>query len=66
MAQLLVARLPPQRQVTKQIMTRWTLHKQMHRHPPNDRILDVHMHHAQSLPMLVCVCVCVVYWYLVQ
>jgi hypothetical protein len=45
--------LPPQRQVTKHIMQTWTLHEQMLRNPPSDRMRDVHMlHHTQSVPML--------------
>jgi hypothetical protein len=45
--------LPPQRQVTRHIMQTWTLHEQMMRNPPTDRIRDVHMlHHTQSVPML--------------
>jgi hypothetical protein len=45
--------LPPQRQVTKHIMQMWTLHEQMLRDPPTDRMRDVHMlHHTQSVPML--------------
>jgi hypothetical protein len=45
--------LPPQRQVTKHIMQTWTLHEQMLRNPPTDRMRDVHMfHHTQSMPML--------------
>ena len=45
--------LPPQRQVTKHIMHTWTLHEQMLRNPPTDRMRDVHMlHHTQSVPML--------------
>ena len=45
--------LPPQRQVTKHIMQTWTLHEQMLRNPPTDRMRDVHMlHHTQSVPML--------------
>jgi hypothetical protein len=43
--------LPPQRQVTKHIMQTWTLHEQMLRNPPTDRMSDVNMlHHTQSLP----------------
>jgi hypothetical protein len=45
--------LHPHRQVTKHIMQTWTLHEQMLRKTPTDRMLDVHMlHHTQSLPML--------------
>jgi hypothetical protein len=45
--------LPPQRQVTKHIMQTCTLHEQMLRNPPTDRMRDVHMlHHTQSVPML--------------
>jgi hypothetical protein len=34
-------------------MQTWTLHEQMLRNPPTDRMRDVHMlHHAQSVPML--------------
>ena len=45
--------LPPQRQVTKHIMQTWTLHEQMLRNSPTDRMRDVHMlHHTQSVPML--------------
>jgi hypothetical protein len=45
--------LPPQRQVTKHIMHTWTMHEQMLRNPPTDRMCDVHMlHHTQSVPML--------------
>ncbi len=34
-------------------MQTWTLHKQMLRNPPTDRMRDVHMlHHDQSVPML--------------
>jgi hypothetical protein len=45
--------LPPQRQVTKHIMQTWTLHAQMLRNPPTDRMRDVPMlHHTQSVPML--------------
>jgi hypothetical protein len=67
-----VCRRCQQRQVTKQIMTAWTLHRQMARNPPTDRMRDVHMlHQSQSLPMLdegsslrrdVCVCVRVQVW----
>ena len=43
----------PQRQVTKHIMQTWTLHEQMLRNSPTDRMRDVHMlHHTQSVPML--------------
>jgi hypothetical protein len=45
--------LPPQRQVTKHIMQTWTIHEQMLRNPPTDRMSDVHkLHHTQSGPML--------------
>jgi len=45
--------LPPQCQVTKHIMQTWTVHEQMLRNPPTDRMRDVHMlHHTQSVPML--------------
>jgi hypothetical protein len=45
--------LPPQCQVTKHIMQTWTLHEQMLRNPPTDRMRDVHkLHHTQSVPML--------------
>ena len=45
--------LHPHRQVTKHIMQTWTLHEQMLRKTPTDRMLDVHMlHHTQSVPML--------------
>ena len=34
-------------------MQTWTLHEQMLRNPPTDRMRDVHMlHHTQSVPML--------------
>jgi len=43
----------PQRQVTKHIMQTWTLHEQMLRNPPTDRMRDVNMlHHTQSVLML--------------
>ena len=48
-----VPSMSQQRQVTKQIMTAWTLHRQMARNPPTDRMRDVHMlHKSQSMPML--------------
>ena len=35
------------------IMQTWTLHEQMLRNPPTDRMRDVHMlHHSQSVSML--------------
>jgi hypothetical protein len=34
-------------------MQTWTLHAQMLRNPPTDRMRDVHMlHHTQSVPMI--------------
>ena len=45
--------LPLQRQVTKHIMRKWLRHERIRRHPPTERMRDVHkLHHTQSVPML--------------
>ena len=53
--------IPPQR--TKHIMQTWTLHEQMLRNPPTDRMRDVHMlHQTHQCPCLMrplsCMAIC--------